>query len=109
MNAPLAPAQLSVIGHFIGGTAVNPSASRTQPVYNPARGTPSAQVALASAEDVDLAVAAARTAFPAWADTSAVKRARVMFKFKELVERHQDLLAKTITREHGKVFSDARG
>ncbi len=109
MNAPLAPVQLSVIGHFIGGRPVNPSASRMQPVYNPALGTPSAQVALASANDVDLAVASARAAFPAWADTSAVKRARVMFKFKELVERHQDLLAKTITREHGKVFSDARG
>jgi len=109
MNAPHAPPKLSVIGHFINGQAVNPAAPRTQPVYNPALGTASAEVALASAKEVDAAVAAARAAFPSWADTPPVKRARVMFKFKELVERHQDLLAQTITREHGKVFSDARG
>jgi len=89
---------------------VAPSESgRQQNVFNPATGEVCAQVALASVEDVHAAVAAASAAAPAWAETAPLKRARVMFKFKELIEKHQDDLAAAITREHGKVFSDAKG
>jgi len=89
---------------------VAPSESgRQQNVFNPATGEVCAQVALASVEDVHAAVAAASAAAPAWAETAPLKRARVMFKFKELIEKHHDDLAAAITREHGKVFSDAKG
>ncbi len=73
----------------------------------PARVT--GKVALASAAEVDRAVASARAAFPAWADTPPIRRARVMFKFLELLNRHRDELAHVITAEHGKVFTDAQG
>jgi malonate-semialdehyde dehydrogenase (acetylating)/methylmalonate-semialdehyde dehydrogenase len=98
-----------VIGHFIGNRVLPGSSGRSQPVYNPAQGVPIAQVSLASGAEVDQAVAAARAAFPAWAETPALKRARVMFRFKELIEKNHDALAAAITREHGKVFSDAQG
>ncbi len=109
MNAPGSPSHLSVIGHFIGNRVLPGSSGRSQPVYNPAQGVPIAQVSLASGAEVDQAVAAARAAFPAWAETPALKRARVMFRFKELIEKNHDALAAAITREHGKVFSDAQG
>ncbi|WP_050463486.1 CoA-acylating methylmalonate-semialdehyde dehydrogenase [Herbaspirillum autotrophicum] len=99
----------STISHFING-AISPSASgRQQNVFNPATGEVSGQVALASVAEVNAAVAAASAAAPAWADTAPLKRARVMFKFKELIEQHHDALAAAITREHGKVFYDAKG
>lgn len=68
-------------------------------------------MALASAKEVEQAVASARSAFPAWSETSPLRRARIMFKFKlkELREQHHDKLAALITREHGKVFPDAKG
>lgn len=99
----------STISHFING-AISPSASgRQQDVFNPATGEVSGQVALASVAEVNAAVAAASAAAPAWGETAPLKRARVMFKFKELIEQHHDELAAAITREHGKVFSDAKG
>lgn len=99
----------SPISHFING-ALSPSTSgRQQDVFNPATGEVSGQVALASVAEVNAAVAAASAAAPAWAETAPLKRARVMFKFKELIEQHHDELAAAITREHGKVFSDAKG
>ena len=95
--------------HFIGGRVAAPSSSRTQDVTNPATGAVTGQVALADRADVDAAVAAAQAAFPAWADTPPIRRARVMFRFLELLNQHKDELAHLITAEHGKVFTDAQG
>ncbi len=97
------------IAHYIDGNTANGKSQRTQPVYNPATGAVSGQVALASTDDVNTAVASAQKAFPAWADTSPLPRARVMFKFLELLNQHKDDLARMITAEHGKVFTDAQG
>jgi malonate-semialdehyde dehydrogenase (acetylating)/methylmalonate-semialdehyde dehydrogenase len=109
MNAPLNVSGLARIGHFIGGRLLSEEGAPTQPVFNPALGEVIAEVALGDAEVVARAVASAKAAFPAWADTSPLKRARVMFKFKELLDANHDLLAKAITLEHGKVASDAHG
>jgi malonate-semialdehyde dehydrogenase (acetylating)/methylmalonate-semialdehyde dehydrogenase len=97
------------VGHFINGRSVASTSGRRQAVYNPATGNVSRQVALASADEVDAAVQAARAAFPAWADLPPLRRARVMFKFLELLQQHRDTLAAMITAEHGKVFTDAQG
>jgi malonate-semialdehyde dehydrogenase (acetylating)/methylmalonate-semialdehyde dehydrogenase len=97
------------IEHFINGAVTAGSGDRAQDVTNPATGEVSARVALAGVADVNAAVAAASAAAPAWADTAPLKRARIMSKFKELIERNHDDLARAITREHGKVLSDARG
>ncbi|GAB3625684.1 Putative 3-oxopropanoate dehydrogenase [Pandoraea terrae] len=102
-------ADIPVVEHFIGGRLAAGRSDRFGDVFDPAEGVVSARVALASAADVDAAVAAARHALPAWAETAPLKRARILFKFKELLDRHHDDLARIITREHGKVFSDARG
>ncbi len=99
----------ALIPHFINGQAVPTSSGRSQPVFNPATGMAVAQVGLASSDEVNAAVSAASAAAPAWAETAPLKRARVLFKFKELIEKHHDDLAALITREHGKVFSDAKG
>lgn len=96
------------IEHFIGGKIVR-GGGRTSDVFNPATGEVTAQVALASTAEVDAAVAAAKAAFPAWAATSALKRARILFRFKALLDEHHDELAALITSQHGKVFSDAKG
>lgn len=98
-----------LIQHYIGGKVVESTSGRQQDVFNPATGEVNTQVVLASPEEVHLAVATARAAAPAWADTAPLKRARILSKFKELIEKHQDDLAAAITREHGKVFSDAKG
>jgi malonate-semialdehyde dehydrogenase (acetylating)/methylmalonate-semialdehyde dehydrogenase len=97
------------IAHFIGGRPFAGDGASTAPVFNPAKGAPIAELALASVADVDAAVQAAKAAFPAWSATPPLKRARVMFRFKELLDRNVDALAATLTREHGKVLSDARG
>ena len=78
-------------------------------MFNPASGTVTGKVALAGPADVAAAVAAAQAAFPAWADTPPIRRARVMFKFLELLNQHRDELAHLVTAEHGKVFTDAQG
>ena len=95
--------------NFINGQVVPGTSTRRQPVYNPATGAVSAEVVLANRADVNEAVAAAQAAFPKWADTPPLRRARVMFKFLDLVNQHKDELAALITREHGKVFTDAQG
>ncbi len=100
---------ISTIPQFINGQRAVGSSARAQDVFNPATGAVSGRVALANAVDVDAAVAAAQAAFPAWADTPPIRRARVMFKFLELVNQHKDALARAITLEHGKVFTDAQG
>jgi malonate-semialdehyde dehydrogenase (acetylating)/methylmalonate-semialdehyde dehydrogenase len=97
------------IDHFIGGKVVAGTSGRAQDVFNPATGAVSGKTALANATEVDKAVAAAQAAFPAWADTSPLRRARIMFKFLELMNHHRDDLARLITAEHGKVFTDAQG
>ncbi len=99
----------SDITHYIGGARSAGTSARAQDVTNPATGAVTGRVHLANAADVDAAVAAAQAAFPAWADTPPIRRARVMFKFLELVNLHKDDLARAITAEHGKVFTDAQG
>ena len=97
------------IQHYINGQISEGSSGQTQDVFNPATGKVSGQTALANRSDVDQAVAAASAAFPSWADTPPIRRARVMFRFLELLNQHKDELAEAITREHGKVFTDAQG
>ncbi len=97
------------IPHFINGARVNGSDARLAPVFNPASGTQSGTISLADQAAVDAAVAAAKAAFPAWAATSPMRRARVMFKLRDLVEANADKLAAQITAEHGKTHGDALG
>src|SRR5471032_197821 len=100
---------IPTIGHYIGGNLMTSRSERTSDVFNPATGAVAAKVALATAAELNAAVAAAHAAFPAWSQTSPLRRARIMFKFKELLEEHSDQLAALITSEHGKVFTDAKG
>jgi malonate-semialdehyde dehydrogenase (acetylating)/methylmalonate-semialdehyde dehydrogenase len=111
MNKPLEQPALGVrdIPHWVGGREVAGTSGRFADVYNPALGRASGRVAFASADEVAAAVANAHAAFPGWAATPPLRRARVMFKFKELIERDLDQLARLISSEHGKVVSDARG
>ena len=95
--------------HFIGGKAVPGNSGRGGDVYNPATGEVTARVPFASATEVDAAVQSAKKAFPAWARTPPLIRARVMFKYKELLERNRDKLARMLGAEHGKVLADATG
>jgi malonate-semialdehyde dehydrogenase (acetylating)/methylmalonate-semialdehyde dehydrogenase len=101
--------RVSTYLHWIGGRAVAGNSGRVADVFNPSLGVVAARVALASEADVDVAVRAAREAFPAWAATPALRRARVMFKFKEIVESRRGELARLIASEHGKLVSDAAG
>jgi malonate-semialdehyde dehydrogenase (acetylating) / methylmalonate-semialdehyde dehydrogenase len=100
---------LETIRHHIGGTATTGASTRTAPVYDPASGQEQRHVLLAEPEDVDAAVQAAKAAFETWRDVSVVRRARIMFKFRELVDRHTDELARLIASEHGKTAEDAKG
>lgn len=98
-----------ILKNFIGGRWI---ASRTREffdVYNPARGHVIARTPLSTAEDVDDAVDAARRAFPAWRDTPAVARVQVLFRLKDLLEKHFEELARIVTTEHGKTLDEARG
>ncbi|MEO5606063.1 MAG: CoA-acylating methylmalonate-semialdehyde dehydrogenase [Polaromonas sp.] len=108
-SSPVETACQPTIGHYWGGQLVMPASSRSQEVFNPATGAVSSHVALAGAAEVAAAVAAAQAAFPAWADTPPIRRARVMFRFLELLNHYKDTLAQLITAEHGKVFTDAQG
>ncbi|WKB55178.1 CoA-acylating methylmalonate-semialdehyde dehydrogenase [Eleftheria terrae] len=99
----------TTVQHWIDGRLAPGHGERVQDVFNPATGEVARQVRMASAEDVAAAVAAAQAAFPAWAETPPIRRARVMLKFLELLNQHRDTLAALITSEHGKVFSDAQG
>jgi malonate-semialdehyde dehydrogenase (acetylating)/methylmalonate-semialdehyde dehydrogenase len=101
--------QLHNIGHFIGGRHLASHSDRTSDVFDPAAGAVGARVSLATNSELDAAVGAAKAAFPDWAASSPLRRARVMFKFKELMEKNADQLAALITSEHGKVFTDAKG
>jgi len=99
---------MSIIGHWINGETVTPE-SRTQSVFNPATGQSDRQVALASKATVQAAVEAAAAAFPAWRDTPPAKRARIMFRYKELLEQNSQHICKLIGEEHGKISHDAAG
>ena len=98
-----------IVDHFVGGAAFVGASSRMAPVYDPALGTVSKQVRLASTQDVSDAIAVAHAAFPAWRDMSLARRVAIVFKFRELLEAKKGELAEIITSEHGKVLSDALG
>lgn len=100
---------MKTLSHYLNGQLFAGQSQRTSPVYNPATGEQSAQVALATVDETREAVRIADEAFAAWSKTSPLKRARILFKFKALVEEHTDELARLISSEHGKVFSDAKG
>ncbi|WP_446925735.1 CoA-acylating methylmalonate-semialdehyde dehydrogenase [Klebsiella pneumoniae] len=100
---------METIGHFINGHFTVGENDGMQPVYNPALGEAIAQVALASPVTVDQAVFAAAAAFESWSSQSALRRSRILFRFKELLEKHKDELAQIVVREHGKVLEDAQG
>jgi malonate-semialdehyde dehydrogenase (acetylating) / methylmalonate-semialdehyde dehydrogenase len=97
------------ISHWIDGAVTQGSSTRSAPVFDPATGEQQAEVVLAESGDVDRAVAAAAAAFEEWGDISISRRTRVLFAFREIVNRRQDELAAAITSEHGKVLSDALG
>ena len=96
------------ISHFINGATTAPS-KRSGPVYNPALGEQTAEVSLASADEVAGAIEAAKAAFVDWSETTPLNRSRILFRFKMLLEERLDELAEVISAEHGKVFEDARG
>ena len=97
------------IMNWISGAQVQATSGQQLPVYNPATGVVTGQVQLASHADVDAAVAAAKAAFPAWSNLSPLRRSRVLNRFLALLNEHRDELARLITAEHGKVFTDAQG
>ncbi|WP_020683501.1 CoA-acylating methylmalonate-semialdehyde dehydrogenase [Marinobacterium rhizophilum] len=99
---------MNTIGHLINGE-MRTDAVRTQNVYNPATGAAARQVALASKATVEEAITAAQAAYPAWRNTPALKRARIMFRFKELLEANAEKICTLIGEEHGKISHDAAG
>ena len=104
-----APEAERTISHWINGACVVGTSGRHSDIYNPATGKVQAHVALASDEELNAAVAAATAAFPAWAAAPPLRRARVLFRFRELFEKNLPRIAAAITSEHGKVLSDATG
>lgn len=109
MLAAEAGTGVPVIGHFIDGEPVVAKSMHKQAVYNPATGEVVRQVALADKATVEHAIQAAMSAFPTWRDVPVAKRARIMFRFKELLERNADRLVALLSEEHGKVLEDAAG
>ncbi len=103
MSQPLSPCP-----HYIGGEWLTATGATT-PVYNPSTGDVIAECPAAGQAEVDAAVAAAQAAFPAWRDTPPVERARVFFRYRQLVEQNFDLICRTVSREHGKTHAEARG
>ena len=97
------------LSHYINGAHVDGTSGRYGDVYNPATGAVAARVPLASAAETTTAIEAAAAAFPAWRDTPPLRRAAVLFRFKELLDAHTDEIAQLIAAEHGKVLNDARG
>ncbi|HEY3299602.1 MAG TPA: CoA-acylating methylmalonate-semialdehyde dehydrogenase [Methylophilaceae bacterium] len=98
-----------IIGHYINGQHIAGTSARFGDVYNPATGEVQAKLSYANVDEVDRAIGSAQAAFPAWSATPALKRARILFKFKALLDEHANELAKAISLEHGKTISDARG
>ncbi|PWC97966.1 CoA-acylating methylmalonate-semialdehyde dehydrogenase [Azospirillum sp. TSO5] len=100
---------MTTVAHLIGGKTDAPAGTRTADIVNPATGDVAGQVALASRATVEEAIAAAEAAFPAWRATPPAKRARVMYRFKQLLEDNAERICALITAEHGKVLDDAFG
>jgi malonate-semialdehyde dehydrogenase (acetylating)/methylmalonate-semialdehyde dehydrogenase len=105
MSAPA----FSLITHWIDGTEYPSSSGRTAPVYDPALGVQTKEVALAGKTEIEAAVASAKAAFPAWSNLSLARRQAVLFKFRELLDARKGELAEIITSEHGKVLADSLG
>ncbi|MBU3071480.1 CoA-acylating methylmalonate-semialdehyde dehydrogenase [Aestuariicella sp. G3-2] len=99
---------MNIVGHLINGT-LSEAAERTQDVFNPATGEVTKQVALASKDTVEEAIAAAQAAYPAWRNTPPAKRAKIMFRFKQLLEENAEQICAMIGEEHGKISHDAMG
>ena len=100
---------MNLLEHFVGGKLISGSSDRKSKVFNPSTGEQESEVRLASKADLDQAVEIAKKAFETWSLKPALQRARVMFKFKELIEKNTDELTKLIVSEHGKVYEDAKG
>ena len=100
---------MNLIEHFINGKITKGSSKKTSKVFNPATGEHTSEVNLASKADVDLAVQKAKQAFGDWSRKPPAQRARVIFKYKELIEKNSDEIVKLIVSEHGKVYEDAKG
>ncbi|WP_110643929.1 CoA-acylating methylmalonate-semialdehyde dehydrogenase [Salinicola sp. CPA57] len=100
---------MNTISHYIKGTLTEGRSDRFAAVYNPATGEQSARVALASADETRKAIGIAEEAFTHWSKVTPLRRARILFRFKALIEEHADELARLIASEHGKVLSDAKG
>lgn len=99
---------MNIVGHLINGEIITDS-ERQQAIYNPSTGQVNTQVLLASHDTVEQAIASAKAAFPAWRETPPAKRAKVMFKFKQLLEENADKIVELIGQEHGKICHDAMG
>ena len=100
---------MRLIEHFVNGKIIQGSSDKKGKVFNPATGEQESEVRLASRSDLDSAVEVAKKAFETWSLKPALQRARIIFKFKELIEKNSDELTKLIVSEHGKVYEDARG
>ncbi|MCZ6847151.1 MAG: CoA-acylating methylmalonate-semialdehyde dehydrogenase [Alphaproteobacteria bacterium] len=100
---------MKTLTHWINGESVEGQSTRTGPIFNPAVGEQIAEVRLANDADVDSAVKAAKAALPEWSALPPLRRARIMFRYNELLVKHTDELAELITAEHGKTIEDARG
>ena len=100
---------MNLIEHFIDGKIVSGSSERKGKVFNPATGNQESEVRLASKSDLDLAVEKAKKAYDTWSIKPPLQRARIIFKFKEIIEKNFDELTKLIVSEHGKVYEDAKG
>ena len=100
---------MNLIEHYVNGKKFAGKSKRTGKVFNPATGEQSAEVKLATGTDLDETVKVAKKAFHEWSNKTPLYRARILFKFKELIEKYSDELTKSIVAEHGKVFEDARG
>ncbi len=100
---------MNLIEHFIEGKIVSGTSDRKGKVFNPAIGKQESEVRLGTKQDLDLAVQKAKKAFETWSNVTPIQRARIIFKYKEIIEKNSDLLAKMIVSEHGKVYEDAKG
>jgi malonate-semialdehyde dehydrogenase (acetylating)/methylmalonate-semialdehyde dehydrogenase len=100
---------MNLLEHFVGGKLISGLSDRKSKVFNPATGEQESEVRLASKADLDQAAKVAQKAFETWSLKPALQRSRVMFKFKELIEKNSDELTKLIVSEHGKVYEDAKG
>ena len=100
---------MNLIQHFVNGKIIPGKSDRKGKIFNPATGEQESEVKLGTKSDLDEAVNIAKKAFETWSLKPPIQRARIMFKFKELIEKNSDELAKMIVSEHGKVYEDAKG